>query len=175
MRHTSGIWWYYAMNGRYPIGGATGGAALTSDTRWRLAGIGDLNGDGRDDVLVRHTSGLWWYYAMNGRYPIGGATGGPGLTSDRSWRLAGIGDFNGDGRDDVLVRHTSGIWWYYAMNGRYPIAGATGGAALTSDTRWAIPHPEDRTASRSAGCRGGIAATHRRVHARPSVAYRLIQ
>ena len=140
-----------------------GGPGLTSDTSWRLAGIGDLNGDGRDDVLVRHTSGLWWYYAMNGRYPIGGATGGPGLTSDTSWRLAGIGDLNGDGRDDVLVRHTSGIWWYYAMNGRNPIGGATGGAALTSDTKVG-----DSTFR-------GAAAKRPRVHARPSVAYRLIQ
>ena len=29
--------------------------------------FGDLNGDGRDDVLVRNTSGRWYYYAMNGR------------------------------------------------------------------------------------------------------------
>ena len=168
VRHnTSGRWYYYAMNGRNPIAGWTGSARLTSDTRWRLAGIGDFNGDGRDDVLVRHnTSGRWYYYAMNGRNPIGGWTGSARLNSDTRWRLAGIGDFNGDGRDDVLVRHnTSGRWYYYAMNGRSPIAGWTGSARLTSDTRWTIPHPEDRTASRFANTRaerqeGAVESTH---------------
>ena len=141
VRHTSGRWYYYAMNGRIPIGGTSGGARLNSDTSWRLAGIGDFNGDGRDDVLVRHTSGRWYYYAMNGRNPIRGTSGGARLNSDTSWRLAGTGDLNGDGRDDVLVRHTSGRWYYYAMNGRNPIRGTSGGARLNSDTRWAIPHP----------------------------------
>ena len=97
------------------MGGTSGSARLTSDSSWRLAGIGDFNGDGRDDVLVRHNSGRWYYYAMNGRNPIGGTSGSARLTSDSSWRLAGIGDLNGDGRDDVLVRHTSGRWYYYAM------------------------------------------------------------
>ena len=88
---------------------------------------------------------------MNGRNPIGGTSGSARLNSNTSWRLAGIGDFNGDGRDDVLVRHTSGRWYYYAMNGRNPIGGTSGSARLNSNTVWAIPHPEDRTASRSVG------------------------
>ena len=106
VRHTDGPWHYYAMNGRIPLGAASGRARLTPNTSWRLAGIGDFNGDGRDDVLVRHTDGPWHYYAMNGRIPLGAASGRARLTPNTSWRLAGIGDFNGDGRDDVLVRHT---------------------------------------------------------------------
>ena len=153
VRHTSGSWYYYAMNGRRPISGTSGGAALTRDNNWRLVGIGDFNGDRRDDVLVRHTSGSWYYYAMNGRRPISGTSGAAALTRDTNWRLAGIGDFNGDGRDDVLVRHTSGSWHYYAMNGRRPLAGTSGAASLTSDTSWAIPHPSDRTAARAASGR----------------------
>ena len=142
VRHTSGRWYYYAMNGRNPIRAASGRARLNSDSSWRLAGIGDLNGDGRDDVLVRHTSGRWYYYAMNGRNPIRAASGGARLNSDSSWRLAGIGDLNGDGRDDVLARHTSGRWYYYAMNGRNPIRAASGGARLNSDTKWVITRQE---------------------------------
>ena len=36
----------------------------TRDLDWQVAGIGDLNGDGKDDVLLRHTDGRW---AMDGR------------------------------------------------------------------------------------------------------------
>ena len=32
--------------------------------------------------------------------------------------LGDLGDFNGDGRDDVLLRHTDDRWFYYPMDGR---------------------------------------------------------
>ena len=42
-----------------------------------------------------------------------------------------LGDFNGDGRDDVLLRHEDGRWWYYPMNGRRHIVSQRGLADLT--------------------------------------------
>ena len=136
MRHTNGRWYYYAMNGRRVIPGRSGTAHLTSNTAWRFAGIGDLNGDGREDVLLRHSDGRWFYYPMNGRRVIASQRGPANLTSNTAWRSAGIGDMNGDGRDDVLMRHTNGRWYYYAMNGRRVIPGRSGTAHLTSNTAW---------------------------------------
>ena len=66
-RVTDGRWYYYPMNGRRNLTDQRGGANIISDLNWRLAGIGDLNNDGRDDVLLRHTDGRWLYYPMNGR------------------------------------------------------------------------------------------------------------
>ena len=34
--------------------------------------------------------------------------GGRGLTVDNAWEIAGTGDFNGDGKDDILWQHSSG-------------------------------------------------------------------
>ena len=135
-QRSGGRWLYYAMNGRLSISSRRGPANLTPDTNWRFAGIGDLNGDGRDDVLLRHTDGRWYYYPMNGRrYSTG--RGRAGITRDTDWQFAGIGDLDGDGRDDVLLRHrTDGRWLYYAMNGRESISSRRGPANLTRDTNW---------------------------------------
>jgi len=71
---------------------------------WTIVGTGDLNGDGRDDMVWRHTSGGVAGWLMNGTTAtstamIGGAP--------NEWQIAGIGDFNFDGKDDFVWRNTT--------------------------------------------------------------------
>lgn len=99
------------------------------------ARLGDLDGDGNDDVLLRHADGRWYYYPMDGRRHLPAGRGSAQLTSNLDWRLVGIGDLNGDGNDDALLRHTDGRWYYYPMDGRRHLAGR-GSAQLTSDLNW---------------------------------------
>ena len=138
LRHEDGRWFYYPMNGRRHITGERGLADLTRKLDWQVAGIGDLNGDGKDDVLLRHTDGRWFYYPMNGRRHITGERGLAGLTRKLDWQVAGIGDLNGDGKDDVLLRHTDGRWFYYPMSGRRPITSQRGLADLTRKLDWQV-------------------------------------
>ena len=100
--------------------------------------LGDLNGDGKDDVLLRHEDGRWFYYPMDGRRHITSQRGLANLTRKLDWQVAGIGDLNGDGKDDVLLRHTDGRWFYYPMNGRRHITGERGLANLTRNPDWSI-------------------------------------
>ena len=136
-RSDNGRWHYYPMNGRRVLSGA-GSVALTNNLAWAVAGIGDFNGDGRDDVLLRRTdNGRWYYYPLNGRRLLSGR-GGASLTSNLAWAVTGIGDFNGDGRDDVLMRHgDTGRWHYYPMNGRRLLSGR-GGVPLPNDQAWTM-------------------------------------
>ena len=67
---------------------------------------------------MRRANGTWYYYPMDGRRVLSGA-GDAHLTRNRSVLVAGVGDFNGDGRDDVLMRRANGTWYYYPMNGRH--------------------------------------------------------
>ena len=136
LRHTDGRWYYYPMNGPRYINDGRGGASLTRNTDWAVAGIGDLNGDGNDDVLLRRSDGHWHYYAMNGRRYT--SSGRANLTRNTDYSVAGIGDFNGDGNDDVLLRHTDGRWYYYPMNGPRYINDGRGAANLTRNTDWAV-------------------------------------
>jgi hypothetical protein len=78
----------------------------------------DLDGDGKADVLWRNSStGENYLYPMNG-LAIGAGEGYVRTVVDTSWKIAGTGDFNGDGKADVFWRNTStGENYVYLMNG----------------------------------------------------------
>ncbi len=125
LRHErTGNWYYFPMQGSRHIRAARGMADLPAAKDWHLAGLGDLNGDGRADMLLRHDeTGNWYYIPMDGRETIREQRGPAELPSRSVWSFAGIGDFDGDGKDDVLLRHRNGRWQQYIMDGRESLAG----------------------------------------------------
>src|SRR6267142_832045 len=67
------------------------------DPNWRVAGVGDFDGDGREDVLWRNSAtGENYVYLMNGTVIAGEGYVRP--VADLNWQIAGIGDFDGDGK-----------------------------------------------------------------------------
>lgn len=84
------------------------------DLGWRVAGTADFDGDGRPDILWRHeTTGRMQVWFMDDRTQLAAAdldpafvpTLGDPTAPDLNWRVAGLGDFDGDGRTDLLFRH----------------------------------------------------------------------
>ena len=94
--------------------------------------MGDFNGDGKADILWRHTSGAVDIWLMNGTEQQRQR-----LARQRAadWTIQGVGDFNGDGKADILWRHTSGAIYIWLMNGT-SISGS--GSPGSGGTDWQI-------------------------------------
>jgi sRNA-binding regulator protein Hfq len=96
------------------------------------AAPGDSDGDGRADILWRHSAGATTSWLMNGTEIIGGGQVG---TVDPVWQIVGSGDYNGDGRADLLWRHSAGAVTIWFMSGNQVIGGSQ---IATVDPAWQI-------------------------------------
>jgi uncharacterized delta-60 repeat protein len=85
---------------------------------WQVAGMGDYNGDGKDDVLWRNSAtGESYLYPMSGT-TILGTEGYIRTVADTAWQVKGTGDYDGDGKADVLWRNAvTGENYLYPMDG----------------------------------------------------------
>ncbi|MEU1351024.1 VCBS repeat-containing protein [Streptomyces sp. NPDC005776] len=97
-------------NGDYTIG--KGWGVYNS-----LVGPGDLSGDGKGDLLARTKGGTLYLYRGTGtgvgfasRINVGGGW-------DAYNKLVGAGDYNGDGRTDLLARTKGGTLYLYPGTG----------------------------------------------------------
>ncbi|MDQ4110627.1 MAG: FG-GAP-like repeat-containing protein [Actinomycetota bacterium] len=107
---------------RYTGNGA-GGFTRAGTTRSlsgfdKLAATGDVNKDGKRDVIGRK-SGALYYFKGSGRgtfgSPIKLATQSPSWSSLA--QISGYGDFTGDGRGDLIGRDSSNRGWIYPASG----------------------------------------------------------
>ena len=140
------VLWRNASTGENYIFLMNGGTVLASsnfinsvpDTRWNVAGVGDFNGDGKSDILWRHAStGENYIYFMNGTTVLGSSTYTDQVT-DTNWGVAGVGDFNGDGKADILWRNAStGEDYIFFMNGA-TVLGSSTYTNTVPDMNWKI-------------------------------------
>ena len=115
-------------------------AANPVDNSWSVAGVADYNGDGRDDILWRHESGAITEWLAQPNASFTNNSGAAANLVDNSWSVVGSGDFDGDGRADVLWRHSSGVFaeWQGTASGALRnigsvLPGAVGSVVGTGD------------------------------------------
>ncbi len=77
---------------------------------------GDVNSDGKPDILGIDNDGKLWLYTTTGRGAIN-----PRVQVGSGWgiypRVIGAGDLNGDGHGDLLGIDSSGVMYHYLSNG----------------------------------------------------------
>ena len=75
------------------------------DATTQVLGLGDFNGDGQTDLLLRNTNGAVGCY-----FTSGDKLGWNYFQSlGDEWTVSAVGDLNGDGRDDVVLKHEAGF------------------------------------------------------------------
>lgn len=97
----------------------SGATAIQSDPNWHIRAVGDLDGDGKADLIWQHSvlgSLAAWF--MNGfnvtRFEMLSVT----TVSDMGWQISGAADINGDGRADLIWQHqATGQLGAWLMNG----------------------------------------------------------
>jgi hypothetical protein len=119
---------FYGSSGPFPIDrtAATADQIYSGGTAQdvfggAVAGAGDLNNDGHDDLIVGSPGADVGVVLSTGKaYVFSGATGdsllavsGPAYANNLGWSVAGIGDIDGDGFTDIAAgatrAHESGI------------------------------------------------------------------
>ncbi|MEI6205690.1 MAG: FG-GAP-like repeat-containing protein [Desulfuromonadales bacterium] len=116
-----------------------GGGILTTEpnTYWRIVATGDINGDGKTDLI-------WWHqvtgqvYAMlvNGTAVAGGGT--IFTEPNTAWKIIASADFNGNGKAELL--------WWNSMTGQVALGQTNGTSASTANLIWTEPDTNWRIA-----------------------------
>jgi hypothetical protein len=75
------------------------------DLAWKIVGIGDMDRDGLNDLIWQRTNGRIRVWHMNGLTLRQEVELTANVTSDAQWQIEGVGDMNGDGWADLVMRH----------------------------------------------------------------------
>ncbi|MFD7426944.1 FG-GAP repeat domain-containing protein [Streptomyces sp. NPDC059818] len=119
---TTGDMYFYAGTATHRLA-----TKVRIGTNWKLyskiVGAGDLNGDGRGDLLGIDTSGGLWRYdgkaagAVTSRVRIASGWGTSYTT------VVGMGDITGDGRTDIVARDAKGKLYRHSGTAAGTLAG----------------------------------------------------
>lgn len=125
-RKADGTLWLLRSTGSEPDGGGLfDDPQLIGASGWQafdtILGVGDNNGDGRADLLAVYPDRNLRFYAGTAfSEPEGYLPGTP--SGDPVWDdhrlMAAPGDFNGDGKADLLATRPDGTFWFAAGDGK---------------------------------------------------------
>ncbi|URD60440.1 FG-GAP-like repeat-containing protein [Sphingomonas sp. KRR8] len=137
LRNTDGMVteWLGQANGGFSWNSA---ATYALATGWVVEGAGDVSGDGRADLVLRNSATgtvTDWLGQADGTFVSNHLVATAAL--DAAWKVAQIGDYNGDGRADLLLRNDNGqvAEWLGQANGAFTL---NQNAIYSLDSGWTV-------------------------------------
>jgi hypothetical protein len=139
-QHTNGTISAWLMRGNNLLDGRLFQPSTVGDPAWRVVAAGDMNRDGRADLVWRNrTTGVMAVWYMDGTRRLDGVLISPDTVSDPNWEIVGTGDFDGDSHIDLLWRNKAQGWLsVWLMNGIVMREGRSLVPNGVSDIGWSI-------------------------------------
>ncbi|MDA1276618.1 MAG: VCBS repeat-containing protein [Verrucomicrobia bacterium] len=116
-QHTDGSLAVWIMNGVTSTSGTLLNPSNPGDRNWRVAATGDVDKDGKADLVFQHTDGTLAVWIMNGINLKSAAVFNPSNPGNTNWKIVGTGDFDSDGKLDLLFQHTDGTLAVWFLDG----------------------------------------------------------
>lgn len=150
---TTDIVWQHAADGRLAFWRMSGtimreGALMSppqvADTDWKIRAMSDFNQDGDADLVWQHDGdgriAIWFMrHATSTPTQLRGEPLGPGQVPDLGWKIVGSGDFDRDGRPDLVWQHQGdGRIAVWKMQGTTLVSGDLISPGQIADLDWKI-------------------------------------
>lgn len=111
-QHTDGTLAVWFLNGTAQVNASLLNPSNPGDNNWRAVTSGDINKDGKPDVIFQHTDGSLGVWFMSGVDRVSSVAMNPS-SAGSGWRAVATGDFNSDGALDLIFQHADGniaVW-----------------------------------------------------------------
>lgn len=133
----------WLMRGTQPLDGTLLNPGQVADVNWAPVAIGDVNRDGRADIIWQHADGRLALWTMVGTSMTDGRPFSAEPVADTAWKIRGLADLNQDGDADVIWQHEGDgriTVWFMRYSGGSPITlyAEPLGPGQVMDVNWRI-------------------------------------
>jgi len=118
-RHdTQGVLYCWFLQNNTVIGESLLSINSQTDFNWQIRAIGDVNGDGYEDIIWEYNDGTLVVWLMRGATVTSWSLFSIPSVGSSNWRVVGSADVNGDGRADMIFQEiTSGSMVAWLLQG----------------------------------------------------------
>jgi hypothetical protein len=137
---TTGALQAWFMDGVVRVGESPFTPNGLANLTWQVVGTGDLDNDGRTEFLWRNSSnGSLVAWMFDGVTRTAAVVLNPNGLANLSWSVKTIGDFDGNGTEDLVWQHaTTGQMAVWYMNGTNRSSGAATTPNVPPDPGWRL-------------------------------------